>query len=316
MLSVVTIFSAWAGLELSERESVISNLFWSIFILILVSFLFVGSAAGYVVNGRGFQGALNHPQFFGVTASYVGIWSILRMLQSPRFAWQSAAIALVCLAAIVLSQARTAGLSLLISLLCTVLVQSYLMGDKASTAFPGLKSRTTILLGLFLGSLIMLSLPFLVDVFSTFLKKGRNLSSTVDLYSNSRAVLWDPMIENIQNHPLVGIGFGLSSEPSLMQVTRLGFMDIPISAPVEKGIAWIAIIEELGIFVGSAVFIWLAFICIRALAGGVLNTAIFVLIICLNLGEATFFSAGGMGALAMILLGYAVTKEGNAYRKV
>ncbi len=69
----------------------------------------------------------------------------------------------------------------------------------------------------------------------------------LEAYDLSRGSLIDEMWQNITEHPLAGIGFGIGSDPSEMEIERDPVFRLPIGAPIEKGVLPIAVVEELGI---------------------------------------------------------------------
>ena len=86
-----------------------------------------------------------------------------------------------------------------------------------------------------------------------------------DAFYTSRAVLYEPMIANIKENPLSGIGFGIASDYSSMKIARDPILGLPLGAPIEKGVTPIMILEEVGIIGFIIFFIWLLFILSRSL---------------------------------------------------
>jgi membrane-anchored protein YejM (alkaline phosphatase superfamily) len=93
-----------------------------------------------------------------------------------------------------------------------------------------------------------------------------------------------------------------------MIIERVTFLNLPISAPTEKGIIYISILEELGIF-GFILFIMLIFILFyKAIIYNMSSIIVFIVILLSNIGEATFFSIGGLGLLNLIFLTLIITR--------
>ena len=114
------------------------------------------------------------------------------------------------------------------------------------------------------------------------------------------------MTTNIRKTPLSGIGFGIGSSPREMNIARDPYFDLPISAPIEKGIMPLAILEEVGILGAILVFSWFAIMFRRAWQSGptqfiVISTAFMV-----NLGQNIFFSTGGLGLLVILLVTWSI----------
>jgi hypothetical protein len=113
------------------------------------------------------------------------------------------------------------------------------------------------------------------------------------------------MIANIVEYPMTGIGFGLGSEPLSMNVKY--FKGIPISAPIEKGILPLMVLEEIGIFGFLFFLIWILILSLKAIAISFSSTLILLTILLLNLGEAGLFSPNGFGMLYLILITMSIT---------
>ena len=112
------------------------------------------------------------------------------------------------------------------------------------------------------------------------------------------------MVANIADDPLRGIGFGIASEPSLMVVERDPVMGLPLGAAIEKGIAPLAVLEELGLVGAVLVAAWIIWLLRRGAVGGLAPFAVCLTALALNMGENTLFSPGGQGMLPLILFGW------------
>ena len=105
---------------------------------------------------------------------------------------------------------------------------------------------------------------------------------------SSRAGLVQRAWENFQRSPLVGIGFGVSTDPYFIANATL------LYAPVEKGFLPGAVLEEVGL-VGALAFLGFlgamssTLIRNRSIPG----VAMFASFLITNLGEASFFALGG-----------------------
>jgi O-antigen ligase len=266
------------------------------------------SEIGYAKNGTGFQGILNHPQAFGTTMAVIGALVMGKLLSQKRPSWKFLAITLVCIVLIVLSEARTAGMALILALGVSVVFIMTFSGQSIRSAMPVLRSkRFIVLVLLFLVFLIVPGLP-LHGVVNDYISKSTDVDSLWSAYQVSRAVLFDPMIANISESPIFGIGFGIASDSTAMNVRRDPLFGIPISAPVEKGVMPLAILEEVGVVGFILVAIWILFLLRRSTANGIASFLVSTTVLLINLGESTLFSPGGMGMFMLILLNFAVTK--------
>lgn len=90
-----------------------------------------------------------------------------------------------------------------------------------------------------------------------------------------------------------------------MEVKRDPVLGLPTGASIEKGVAPLMVLEEVGVLGALFVALWLLRLLRSAARSGLAPFAVCMTVLLLNMGEATLFSAGGMGLLPMILLGWA-----------
>jgi len=93
---------------------------------------------------------------------------------------------------------------------------------------------------------------------------------------------------NFQGSPLVGIGFGVSTDPYFIANASL------LYAPVEKGFLPVAVLEEVGIL-GTITFLafLLALFITLVRDRNIPGFTMFFSYLASNLGEASFFALGG-----------------------
>jgi hypothetical protein len=308
-VTVATLFAAWGGLSEEQSGQLIRQLFAGLTMVMLVSLPLVVLPLGYLRNGHGFQGILNHPQAFGPTMSLLGVWVALGLLTLPRPPWKMVLFTGVCLVLIVMSEARTAGFALVGGVISSIVVAGLLSKQRIAVLFPGLRSSRVILV-VFASLFLSIALaPKLVDSLDTYVSKRSNVEGVLEAYEKSRGRLMERMWDNIKAKPITGIGFGIASEPLTMQVARDPIFNLPVGASIEKGVQPLAVVEEVGLFGLFLVLLWGWGILRRALKGGGAAIGLLATIILLNFGESTFFSVGGMGMLSMILLGWVATRE-------
>jgi O-antigen ligase len=214
-----------------------------------------------------------------------------------------------------MSEARTAGLALVLGVVASVLVSSSLSGIPIRKLLPGLASRRLLSLALMSVIGVVLAAPVLSDRISTYLLKRSGSTSLVEAADASRGEFVDTMIENIEQHPLTGIGFGIASDPSTMRIDRDPLLGLPTGAAIEKGVLPFAVIEELGIIGALLVLAWLWMLVRRGARSGVFALSVLTIVLLTNFGEATLFSPGGMGLLPLILLTWAVTGKHHYLRR-
>lgn len=312
VLVTTTLFSAWTGLSFPERSILAKQVFGGLIIILIISLPFLLLPQGYLVNGTGFQGLMNHPQAFGLTMSILGAWAVSHMMANIRPPWTIIALASICFILVLLSEARTAGLSMIIGVLLSAIVTPVLSGKKISLIIPGYRSKrvwTVFLISVIVG---LLMASRLTDVANNYITKSGRATDTNGLlsaYDASRGGLIDDMWKNVLEAPFTGIGFGIASNLDEMIVERDPLLGLPVSAAIEKGVMPLAILEELGIFGMLAVFTWIFFVVRRCARTGVIQISVILTLLLLNLGEYIFFSVGGMGMLLLILLTDAATSE-------
>ena len=305
---VLTLLSAWQGLAAAQRIALFDQLLrWLIWLMLLsLPLLFIPSI-GYLRNDTGFQGLLSQPQSFGPTVALVGALVGGRVMGELRPAWRDIFLLGLSLVLIVLSEARTAGLALVLGLLISALLSPTFAGVSRWRMLPGLRSRRfqgvalLAVVGIFAGG------SLLSGTVDNYLYKRSDATNLFDAADASRGALIEDMFVNIQENPWLGIGFGIASDPRFMEVQRDPILDLPVSALVEKGVLPVAVVEELGILGASVVFGWFLTVFRRGARSGVPQFAVLITLVLVNFGESMFFSVGGMGMLLLILLTGAVT---------
>ena len=302
----VTLYYSWSSLILEERTKVFGGVvnFLQLLLVISIPLLLIPSI-GFAVNGTGFQGIFNHPQVLGPTFALLGVILASKIINSNRFELKSIFLLFICIVFIILSEARTAGLAFIGPLIIIMLLKPF--NNRKDGSF--LKNKKNIIFILFVLVTIVVILPTYSSYLTGYIFKRADSTNIIDVANASRGGLVDVMLENIRSKLLFGIGFGLASDPSMMDVQVDPFFGIPISATVEKGVLLIAVLEELGLIVAVYFYFWLFYILYRSSCYGLQNLSIVLCIIFINFGENTFFSVGGLGMLLIILLTASITKS-------
>lgn len=308
-LTMMALLAAWGGLSEETRAITTRQLFGGLVIIMLVSLPLLVLPAGYVVNGTGFQGILNQPQTFGPAMALLGAWAASRMLGQERPPWRLVLLVGICLVLVVLSEARTAGLALVLGVVIAVLTIPILTKHSIRSVLPGIRNRRvhTVLAMSIAGAL--LAGPLLADRLGLYLVKHSGADTVAEAFTSSRGALVEEMWANILEHPLRGIGFGIASVPEEMVVVRDAIFNLPISAGIEKGVLPVAVLEELGI-IGFLLFLaWVWMLIRRASRGGVAPLALLSTALLLNFGESMLFSPSGFGLLVLIVIAWAATQS-------
>lgn len=309
LMVILTLLSAWQNIDDESREILFNQIENFLALITIFSLpLLAVPGVGYLRNDVGFQGLLNHPQAFGPTVALLGALVSGKILSNKTTKWKDVVLFGICLVMVVLSGARTAGFAMLIGLTLTIIFGPILVRKTRMSFMPGLKSKkfwTFLVISFFI---IFVTSSFFVEQVSTYVFKRAEGSSLIDAAEASRGGLVLEMFSNIEARPLVGIGFGIASRPSEMEIIRDGFLGLPLSTAVEKGVMPIAVVEELGMICAVAVFLWLLLVLKKCSAMGVQKLVLIMTLLLINLGESMLFSVGGMGMILLILMTGSIAK--------
>lgn len=304
-LVTVTIFQAFAKMTQDEMRDFTRWLLAVSVMIMVISWPLVFAPVGFLRNGRGFQGVLNHPQTYGVFVGILAAFMAAKILgetKPPRVYFAIFGSAVI---ALLLSQTRTGGVSFLGGVLVALALLTVFRQGR--TLIPGAKSKRTALFMF----LIFTAMALSIDRWSLFVLqyvvKGYDISVLSDLYATSRGHLLDRSLVNFNESPLTGVGFGIEITRE-MNVYRDPFFGLPLSAPIEKGNAYIASLEEVGSIVSVVILVWLLYLLRRAFYGGVVALTTFCAVLLINIGEAILFSPGGNGLLMLLLLGWSANQ--------
>jgi hypothetical protein len=299
---IISLLKAWG--ELNELEHVRMKKWISrFFLFILLSslpFLLIPEI-GYRYNLSGFQGVLNHPQAFGVFIALVAAIFFAHFFEKNKFSWSLVSLLFLICLLIFLSKARTAILSLFMSLSITLFFFFITFFLKKKFVLPIFQTKRFFFI-LFLVFFLLFTSKIIKPIDSFLQKNTSNINNLFEIFKESRGVLFQPMIENINKNFITGIGFGIASDPLSMNIQRDPFLNLPISVSVEKGTIYIAILEELGIFGFILFVIWVFILFYKVVIYSYASMIILITILLLNIGEAMLFSIGGMGLPILILL--------------
>jgi hypothetical protein len=312
-ITMATLIAALSAMSEASRSKTARFVFGGLCIIVAASLPLLVLPIGYLKNGAGFQGVLSHPQAFGVTVALIAAWLGGKFFVSRHLSVWHWLVLAACPVLIILSQTRTAAGGLVLGLGASLLVM-IVFRPRGSNHWK--RSRIELLFFAAL-ALAVLAGPFLADRAQDFLlKSGRgNVSDLTESVQASRGSLFEAMIENIRKHPMTGIGFGIASDPDQMEVGRDPIFNLPVGAPIEKGIMPVAVVEEVGIPGALIVAGWFVLLLRRAARGGIAALAVASTVLFLNLGEANIFSPGGMGLLEIILLAHAMSEPSRLPNK-
>lgn len=135
---------------------------------------------------------------------------------------------------------------------------------------------------------------------SKWLRKTDDLAgdrrSISEAVTSSRQGLIDESMHDFSLNPLFGKGFQVSERVADM-VAQSG-TGLVLSAPIEKGLLPVMVLGETGI-IGSIIFsaFLVSFYVVSKKRRLYVTLALFTVLLATNMGEATFFSPGGIGGV-------------------
>jgi hypothetical protein len=257
-----------------------------------------------------FNGVMYHPQTFGPACALMVVYLFcLGRFTAYKRRWVLKLLTVCLLVCLLLSSSRTGTIALLAGL--TVAIVYYLASQRGATLVARLKQSGS---GVEIVAIFCCLALVVVDTASQGKLRERVAAFATktlhtghyDIYRDraldriifSRKGQVGRMVENIREHPTIGIGFGVSTSARFESRMTL------VSAPTEKGFLPLAVVEETG-FVGALFFVLFIGAVYRDLIqrrNGP-GMAMFSALLGANVGEMMFFSFGGHGLLMWIMVG-------------
>lgn len=316
MVAVFAVFGAWSLVSARQREQLGNELLIGLSLVLISGLALIKSDVGYVLNKVGLQGILNQPQAFGTTIGLLFSWCLARILTETPPRLYSIVLLLAGAVAIYASKARTGGYAALLSIPVAVVFLLLFGGQRLRDLIPGVWTRRFWLLVVLLAVAMIAMWPMAKAAIEQFFQKAEFYQNVglLNSYYQSRAILIDPMLANIQAHPIWGIGYGI---PSNLEKVRIVFDPIfhliPVGAPSEKGMLPLLVQEELGVGGVLLFILWTAVLFRDSMRGGLQPTALCAVVFLTNLAESSLLSAGGMGLLLLLVLGWARSAATSPY---
>ena len=314
LLFFILSINCWSNLNEDDLSRLLKNIFFIFTTIVLLSLFFIKSKIGYLKNNEGFQGILNHPQLFGMVMSLFGIFILTSFKKKIFTSFFYFTIFVIVILFLILSESRTAIFAFLGSYII-LLISNYFF-DKKNRKYTNSLILIIVLAPLLvfisIYSLFILNSIFDIIILDNILtKSGRsdNVESLFEIYSESRGNLVLDSYNNIIKNFWTGIGFGIASDHENMKIYKDVLFDIPFSAPMEKGVFYVAIFEEIGV-IGIIILLFFLTICLISIMSSRSNyLPLFSIILLLNFGESTFFSTGGAGGLLLIFFSLSITRK-------
>lgn len=302
LVMALTLSIAWFSRRVDVERLQGWIFFWLATIAVLSAPLLLFSV-GYVTNGNGFQGILNQPQVFGMTMALTGAWIGGRMLRLRAFSAIDIGLAALVILMLFLSESRGAMLAAAGGMVLSYVLVRGLNLHKMRSAFKNLRHKRVFLLLvclLFTGGLFFDKVGNMIE--RTISKRSDN-QTIASAFDASRGGLIAKSMKNFYANPVLGIGFGVASNPADMKVVREPVFGLPVSASIEKGNMYSAILEEIG-FSGFLMFAGVLLVLLNSIcrSGQLEMVWLFFAALLVNLGEAVLFSPNGIGMLVWILM--------------
>lgn len=280
-------------------------LFLMFALVVLVGLPLMGHPIGYFRNGRGFQGILNHPQTYAVFLGPLLAWHVARLLSREIRGSGMWVLAIAAGISLVATQSRTgvlaAGGGLVVAGVWWLLTNRARLKLRRSRAVVGLVVMC------FATTVIVANMDDVAASTRRFVLKYEDVEDISDAFYRSRGLLVERSLEGLRRRPWTGIGFGLPSDSSTLEIRSEPVFGLPVGASVEKGFAFVGLLEEVGV-IGFTLFVVAIVVLLRptlsrhssypsaALAAGAVLA---------NFGEAVMFSLGGSGLFVWLLIGVA-----------
>jgi hypothetical protein len=275
----------------------------------------LSSALLYVLTGLGYQaifrsaplfkGVLMRPNDVGVCLAPLAAWLTTGLLFDRVPSKAIAGLTVAAWLMLFVSGSRTGFIAASGAIMLIVGVAAVRPHWRAAALGTAARSWTLVVMLLCLLVVIVKFDPLSQKLTKFAYKRATSLSQE---YAVSRGILVGPSLENFAKYPVFGIGFGMASNPEEMPFRhwRNSMFGIPTSAPVEKGVLVIAMLEECGI-VGLLAFLALlgALYVPIVMHGSPPLVAMALAIMLLNFGEANFLAFGGSGLYHWLLVGLA-----------
>lgn len=294
----VGFFTIAMGVNLSSEYKWYRWIYTFWVVILLSSLPLIPTKFGYT-RGKAFQGILNHPQEYGVFFAIPAALLTARLFfdREEKLSPFHLAVLSAMWGTIIIAKVRTGVFAVVLAFFVTSVVFLFRRLDPSKEAFIKPFSLFAILLIL---AISVLHFERIYDAIFEFSTKGYTREVRQGEMSVNEAVLTTrtqfiiPSLQNFEENPLLGIGFGIASDPSHFWVGK--FYGISVTARTEKGFVFSALLEETGIL-GTLLF--LVFIIVFSkdvLKFGNFSSYMFLLTaFFVTFGEMGFFSPGAKG---------------------
>lgn len=283
---------------------------WLAVVVLSVPMLAIPSI-GYLRDGSGFQGVLNHPQTFAVFLAPVVAWSGVQAFSAHgRGRVIVIGLFLTSFSLLWLTRGRTGLAALALSALVLLFLRQGFLKSLAALCLRAL-SKTWVLVGIaLLVPLALWKAPEIIIGLQDFLLKGSGAGGVAEAAAVSRGFIVDQQILNFQSSPVFGIGFGVSNSAThTLDVIVDPVTGLPVGAATEKANLFLAVLEETGLLGALAFAPFFMTLVVRLARTASLAVGWAALAaLGTNIAEMTLFSMGGVGMYTWLVIGWALSE--------
>lgn len=242
-----------------------------------------------------FCGITNHSQALAPLLAVTVGWVLCDMLLlERRFRWLHLCIVLFALPLTYMTRSRVG----LISVVAALYMSAFYAVRKIQ--LPA-RLRVRLSQGIMVSGGVLVVVVIIAQLTTGAMSRWMRKSNEDDQRSlgeamtSSRMGLLEKSLYEFKRNPLFGSGFQVDEDtPELVRRSK-GFM---LSAPIEKGITPVMVLGETGILGEVCFIIFLATFCGTCIRRKyVVTFSLFTVFFVTNMGEATFFSPGGIGGI-------------------
>ena len=275
---------------------------------------------GQIVDATDFSGLFNgvtwHSQELGTIAALLNAFLLSDYLCNFQRGNRLYQLLLVCIPILIYKSSSRAGLiAYLLSITLTIL-----FFNRERRVSQGKKARaiTSLVLLILIATIGIVLTPGAGKRMEAFLRKTQDVElmggdrSLAEDLTHSRMGLVEKGMANFRKKPLIGNGFQVSEEMQFWDKDKMGLI---LSAPIEKGVLPVMILEEGGV-IGAIFFLAFLFAVyvkyLRLRFTCFLST--FSVFLFLNSAEATYFSTAGGGGILWTICIVALLMDMERYR--
>lgn len=298
-----------------QNPSAVVNWFGSTVVAaIVLSLPLLSLPLGFTRNGTGFNGILSHPQTFGLVIAAGVAYLLVSLVAERKLSVLTLGLAAIGTVELVRTESRGAIFSCFFAVAGWLGWEAVLRGRLQRSVVARLLAA-----GLLVAATLAVKHESAVALWEHVVSKSGRAGDVGlgEAYLQTRGRHAAEQLEVFARNPAAGVGFqvgahrGFGSEIVYDPITG----SIPISASVEKGNMYTAILEEGGVLGGVIMYGLMMIIAVPALRGPMRPEKVLVFVVLLsNLSEATFFSTTGIGGWNWQMLALAYASRNASWR--